>query len=134
MAGRRAGTFLPTSPAWCMVHGAVAAAHAAGVYRQSDPAVEAEAKPLQWLEYGFLARGKATESKIAHVTSTLRGLLRDSELKKSVVGDLARNTLAATLLSEDISSYQTATLMGWSLGAAGEGIIKCVTLEMIDFS
>ncbi|KAL4537631.1 hypothetical protein Ndes2437B_g08747 [Nannochloris sp. 'desiccata'] len=100
----------------CMVHGSVAAAHAAGMYRQSDPAVEAEAKPLQWLEYGFLARGKATEAKIAHVTSVLRGLLRDSELKKSVVGHLGRNTLAATLLSEDISSYQTATLMGWSLG------------------
>ncbi|KAL4526200.1 hypothetical protein Ndes2437B_g07456 [Nannochloris sp. 'desiccata'] len=100
----------------CMLHGSVAAAHAASVYRQSDPAVEAEARPLQWLEYGFLARGKATEAKIAHVTSTLRGLLRDSELKKSVVGHLGRNTLAATLLSEDISSYQTATLMGWSLG------------------
>ncbi|KAG7674128.1 hypothetical protein NADE_009286 [Nannochloris sp. 'desiccata'] len=100
----------------CIMHGSVAAAHAAGMYRQSDPAVEAEAKPLQWLEYGFLARGKATEAKIAHVTSVLRGLLRDSELKKSVVGHLGRNTLAATLLSEDISSYQTATLMGWSLG------------------
>jgi hypothetical protein len=46
----------------------------------------------------------------------LRSLLKEAELRKVVVGHLGRNTLCATLLAEDVSSYQTATLMGWSLG------------------
>jgi hypothetical protein len=83
----------------CMVHGSVAAAHAAGVYRQLNPAVEAGSKPLQWLEYGFLARGKATEAKIAHVTSVLRGLLRESELKKSV----SRNKITSIINGKKIA-------------------------------
>ncbi|KAG7667965.1 hypothetical protein KSW81_005882 [Nannochloris sp. 'desiccata'] len=74
-----------------------------------------ETDPLGWLEYGFLAKGKATEAKIGQITSSLRSILKEAELRKIVVGHLGRNSLCTTLLSEDVSSYQTATLMGWSL-------------------
>jgi hypothetical protein len=66
----------------CMVHGSVAAAQAAGVYRVSEPALAAEADPLAWLEYSFLAKGKATGVKIGQVTSSLRLLLKEAELLK----------------------------------------------------
>ncbi|KAG7674178.1 hypothetical protein KSW81_006009 [Nannochloris sp. 'desiccata'] len=99
----------------CMLHGTVAAAQAAGVYRESEPALAPESDPLGWLEYAFLAKGKATEVKIGQITSSLRSLLKEAELRKVVVGHLGRNSLCTTLLSEDVSSYQTATLMGWNL-------------------
>ncbi|KAG7668195.1 hypothetical protein KSW81_002094 [Nannochloris sp. 'desiccata'] len=99
----------------CMLYGTVAAAHAVGAYRASEPALAAESNPLGWLEYGFLAKGKATEAKVGQITSNSRTLLKEAELRKVVVGHLGRNTLCTTLLSEDVSSYQTATLMGWSL-------------------
>ena len=53
-----------------MLHGTVAAAQAVGVYRVSEPALAAEADPLGWLEYSFLAKGKATGAKIGQVTSS----------------------------------------------------------------
>ncbi|KAG7669238.1 hypothetical protein NADE_005472 [Nannochloris sp. 'desiccata'] len=98
-----------------MVHGSVAAAQATGAYRTSEPALQAEANSLGRLDYSFLARGKATEAKLSHVTSGLRSLLKEAQLRKVVVGHLGRNTLCTILISEDVSSYQTATLMGWSL-------------------